>query len=255
MQDFRGASVLVSGGSRGVGSAIAREFARRGADVAILYRSSARSAEELVAEIEKTGGRAIALQVDLTDPGAAADAAVATIERLGKIDILAHSAGAPVVWKAVRDHTAESFAGFVQNDLIGAFNIIHPVLRHMHERRSGSIVAISSIAAQMCQPRNVQGAAAKAGLEALIRVVAREEGRYGIRANVVSIGLTDTQQARDALAQWGDEAAQKIVAGIPLGRMGRPEEIARFVAYLASEDGSYFTGKVVQLDGGQIIAG
>jgi NAD(P)-dependent dehydrogenase (short-subunit alcohol dehydrogenase family) len=125
----------------------------------------------------------------------------------------------------------------------------------MHDRGRGVIVAISSIAAQMCQSRNSQGAAAKAGVEALIRVVAREEGRYGIRANVISIGLTDTDQARAAFKSWGDAASQKVIGGIPLGRIARPEEIARMAGYLASEDGSYITGKIIQVDGGQLIAG
>jgi NAD(P)-dependent dehydrogenase (short-subunit alcohol dehydrogenase family) len=125
----------------------------------------------------------------------------------------------------------------------------------MHERGRGVIIAISSIAAQMCQARNSQGAAAKAGLEALIRVVAREEGRHGIRANAISIGLTDTEQAQKAFDEWGDTKTQKIIAGIPLQRIGRPEEIARMAAYLAGEDGSYITGKVIQIDGGQMISG
>jgi len=125
----------------------------------------------------------------------------------------------------------------------------------MHDRGYGVIVAISSIAAQMCQSRNSQGAAAKAGLEALIRVVAREEGRYGIRANVISIGLTDTDQARTAFKNWGEAATQKVLDGIPLRRIAKPQEVARLAAYLASADGSYITGKVIQLDGGQLIAG
>ncbi len=255
MKDFAEAKVVVTGGSRGVGRAIAERFGGCGASVAVVFRSSRAGADEAVAAIEAAGGKGLAIQADLADPAAADDAVARAVDAFGHVDILAHSAGAQVEWRSVRDHTPESFGAFVSNDLLGAFNVIHPVVRHMHERRSGVIVAISSIAAQMCQARNAQGAAAKAGLEALIRVIAREEGRYGIRANAVGIGLTDTDQAREALAQWGEEATQKIIAGIPLQRMGWPEEIADFVAYLCSEYGSYFTGKVIQLDGGQIIAG
>jgi NAD(P)-dependent dehydrogenase (short-subunit alcohol dehydrogenase family) len=160
-----------------------------------------------------------------------------------------------VEWVAVRDHDPGDWAGFVTNDLIGAFNIIQPAVRHMHGKKSGVVIAISSIAAQMCQARNSEGAAAKAGLEALIRVVAREEGRSGIRANAIAIGLTDTDQARQALEQWGPEATEKIIKAIPLGRMARPEEIAGMAAYLAGEQCAYITGKVIQVDGGQIICG
>lgn len=255
MSDFAGKAALVTGGSRGVGHAMAMEFARRGANVGLIYRSSSDLARQAASDIESMGVKALDLQTDLNDATASATAVAHMIETFGSIDILAHSAGAQVDWKSVRDHDPVEWGAFVHNDLVGAFNIIQSAVRQMHEQRGGVIVAISSIAAQMCQARNSEGAAAKAGLEALIRVVAREEGRYGIRANAISIGLTDTDQARQALEQWGEEATQKIIAGIPLGRMGRPEEIAGMAAYLASDAGSYITGKVLQVDGGQIISG
>jgi 3-oxoacyl-[acyl-carrier protein] reductase len=255
MGDFSGRAAFVTGGSRGVGRAIALEFAGRGANVAIVYKSSRESADQVAAEIASHGRRALALQADVGDCDAITRAFAHALDTFGSIDILAHSAGAPVEWKNVRDQDPKTWAAFVRNDLIGAFNIIHAAVRHMHDRGRGVIVAISSIAAQMCQSRNSQGAAAKAGVEALIRVVAREEGRYGIRANVISIGLTDTDQARAAFKSWGDAASQKVIGGIPLGRIARPEEIARMAGYLASEDGSYITGKIIQVDGGQLIAG
>ena len=255
MGDFSGRAAFVTGGSRGVGRAIALEFAGRGANVAIVYKSSRESADQVAAEIASHGRRALALQADVGDCDAITRAFAHALDTFGSIDILAHSAGAPVEWKNVRDQDPKTWAAFVRNDLIGAFNIIHATVRHMHDRGRGVIVAISSIAAQMCQSRNSQGAAAKAGVEALIRVVAREEGRYGIRANVISIGLTDTDQARAAFKSWGDAASQKVIGGIPLGRIARPEEIARMAGYLASEDGSYITGKIIQVDGGQLIAG
>jgi NAD(P)-dependent dehydrogenase (short-subunit alcohol dehydrogenase family) len=189
------------------------------------------------------------------DSDAVAAAFARACQAFGGIDILAHSAGAPVEWKPVRDQDPRRWAEFVRSDLIGAFNVVHAAVSHMHARGRGVIIAISSIAAQMCQARNSQGAAAKAGVEALIRVIAREEGRHGIRANVISIGLTDTEQAREAFASWGEAATQKVIDAIPLKRIGRPEEIARMAAFLASDDGAYVTGKVIQVDGGQMIAG
>jgi 3-oxoacyl-[acyl-carrier protein] reductase len=255
MSDLTGKAALVAGGSRGVGRAMALEFARCGAEVAVLYRSSRDLADAVVREIESMGRRAIGIQADLNDAAAAAAAVATTVDGLGGLDILAVSAGADVDWKPVREHEPGQWASFIANDLIGAFNIMQPAIVHMHEQRSGVMIAISSIASQMCQSRNSQGAAAKAGVEALVRVIAREEGRHGIRANVISIGLTDTDQTRKALEQWGEQTTQKIIGGIPLGRIGKPEEIAAMAAYLAGENGSYITGKVIQVDGGQIISG
>ncbi len=105
------------------------------------------------------------------------------------------------------------------------------------------------------KPKGAQAAASKAALDALIRVVAKEEGRHGIRANAVAIGLTDTAMGADAERHWGEEATRRHLARTPLGRMGTPDEIARAVAFLASDDASYITGKILQVDGGQIIAG
>jgi len=255
MKDFANRAAFVTGGSRGVGRAIALELAARGADVAIVYKSRRESADKVAAEIAAHGGKALALQADVGDSAAVAAAFARACAAFGGIDVLAHSAGAPVAWKPVREQDPQSWADFVRSDLIGAFNVVHAAVGHMHARGRGVIIAISSIAAQMCQSRNSQGAAAKAGVEALIRVVAREEGRYGIRANVISIGLTDTDQAREAFASWGEAATQKVIDGIPLKRIGKPEEIARMAAFLASDDGAYVTGKVIQVDGGQMIAG
>ncbi|HUN48104.1 MAG TPA: SDR family oxidoreductase, partial [Stellaceae bacterium] len=157
-------------------------------------------------------------------------------------------------WSEAADLAIADWDRYLAVDLSGAFYVIHAALPHLR-RAGGAIVAISSIAAQMCQARNAQGAVAKAGLEALIRVVAREEGRRGIRVNAVAIGLTDTEMGRAAFAEWGPEASERVVRGIPLRRIGTPEEVARVVSFLAGPDGAYITGKVLQVDGGQIIAG
>ena len=255
MADRIAGTAVVTGGSRGVGRAVALELASRGADVAILYRSRSDLADQVVRQIQERGRRALSVAADVGDPQAVAAFFAQVTETLGPVDVLVHSAGATVDWSPVRATDPVAWAAFVGTDLIGAYTCIHHAARAMHERQRGVIIAISSIAAQMCQANNSMGAAAKAGLEALIRVVAREEGRHGIRANAIAIGLTDTDQAHEAFARWGDDTARKIVAAIPLQRIGRPEEVARLAAYLASEDGEYITGKVLQLDGGQLICG
>jgi NAD(P)-dependent dehydrogenase (short-subunit alcohol dehydrogenase family) len=253
-RDFAGKRALVTGGSRGIGRAVCLELARRGADIALFYRSRDADAEAVVRQIVGAGRRAVALKVDLADGPGVADAVTRAVGELGGLDVLVQAAGAMVAWHDVADLAPADWDRYLAVDLSGAFYVIHEALPHLRAAGGGAIVAISSIAAQMCQPRNVQGAAAKAGLEALVRVVAREEGRRGIRANAVAIGLTDTDMGRAAFAEWGEETTKRVIKAIPLLRIGTPEEVARVVCFLAGSDGAYITGKVLQVDGGQIIA-
>lgn len=248
-------TALITGASGGVGRAVAIDLARKGYNLGLMYRSNVTVAEALAEEVRAAGGAALLLKADLTDHDAVQGAVDATVAEFGAIDSLIHCAGAYSDWKNVRDLTPQDWNGFLNADLTGFFYVLSATLRHMHERKSGSIVAVSSIAAQACQPKGGQAAAAKAGLDALIRVVAKEEGRAGIRANAVSIGLTATEMGADAEKHWGEEATKRLIAATPLRRMGQPEEIAKVVVFLASDDASYVTGKVLQVDGGQIIAG
>jgi 3-oxoacyl-[acyl-carrier protein] reductase len=253
--DFAGKRALVTGGSRGVGRAVSLELARRGADVGFLYRRSDDEAQATAVEIGAMGRRAVALKADLAVSEQVSEAVERAASELGGIDVVVHAAGAMVTWREVAEIEPAGWDAYLAVDLSGPFYLLRAALPHLRRAGGGAIVAISSIAAQMCQARNAQGAAAKAGLEALIRVVAREEGKRGIRANAVAIGLTDTDMGRAALAEWGEEASQRVVRAIPLRRIGTPAEVARVVAFLAGPDGAYITGKVLQVDGGQIIAG
>jgi NAD(P)-dependent dehydrogenase (short-subunit alcohol dehydrogenase family) len=252
--DFTGKRALVTGGSRGIGRAAALELARRGADVAFLYRSRDAEAAETEAAIRALGRRALALKADLADAAAVQTAVTKAAQELGGIEVLVQAAGAMGAWSEAAALSVEEWDRYLAVDLSGAFYVIKAALPHLR-KGGGAIVAISSIAAQMCQARNAQGAVAKAGLEALIRVVAREEGRRNIRVNAVAIGLTDTDMGRAAVAEWGPETTERVIRGIPLRRIGTPEEVARVVCFLAGPDGAYITGKVLQVDGGQIIAG
>jgi NAD(P)-dependent dehydrogenase (short-subunit alcohol dehydrogenase family) len=253
-RDFADKKALVTGGSRGIGRAVCLELARRGADVAFIYHSRDAEAEATAAQIRALGRFALALKTDLADARGVAAAVERAAAEFGRLDILVQAAGAMGAWQDTAELSPEEWDRYLAVDLSGAFYVIRAALPHLRKGR-GAIVAISSIAAQMCQARNVQGAAAKAGLEAVVRVVAREEGRRGVRANAVAVGLTDTEMGQTALEQWGPETTERIVRGIPLRRIGTPEEVARVVAFLAGPDAAYITGKVLQVDGGQIIAG
>jgi 3-oxoacyl-[acyl-carrier protein] reductase len=246
---------LITGGSGGVGRAVAAELARQGYALSLLYRSHAAAAEAAAVTAQRSGAETLVLQADLTDHDAVEAAVAKTVERYGAIDVLAHCAGAYSDWKNIRDLTPSEWSAFLNADLTGFFYVLASSVRHMHARKRGVIVAVSSIAAQACQPKGGQAAAAKAALDSLIRVVAKEEGRHGLRANAVSIGLTETEMAVDAERHWGEEATKRLLAATPLGRIGKPEEIAKVIAFLASDEASYITGKVLQVDGGQIIAG
>jgi NAD(P)-dependent dehydrogenase (short-subunit alcohol dehydrogenase family) len=252
--DFVSRKAVVTGGSRGIGRAVCLELAQRGADVAFIYRSRDPEAEATAAQIRALGRRALALKTDLADASGVAAAIDRAAAEFGRLDILVQAAGAMVSWHETAELSTDAWDRYLAVDLSGAFYAIRATLPHLRKAGGGAIVAISSIAAQMCQARNVQGAAAKAGLEAMVRVVAREEGRRGIRANAVAVGLTDTEMGRAAFAQWGPDTTERVVRGIPLRRIGTPEEVARIVCFLAGPDAAYITGKVLQVDGGQIIA-
>ena len=187
--DFKDKKALVTGGSRGIGRATCLELARRGADLAFIYRNRDGEAEATATEVRALGRRALALRADLAHASAVGAAIDRAADELGRIDVLVHAAGAMVAWSETAELSTEDWDRYMAVDLSGAFYAIRASLPHLRRAGAGTIVAISSIAAQMCQPRNVQGAAAKAGLEAMVRVVAREEAKHGIRANAVAIGL------------------------------------------------------------------
>lgn len=251
--EFEGKVAFVTGGSRGVGRAAAVALARRGADVAFLYRARDDEARAAADEISALGRRALPIRGDLADAASVAGAVEAAAKEFGGIDILIAAAGALFAWNHVSELPVAEWDRGVAVDLSGNFYLIRAAIPHLRARR-GAIVAVSSIAAQMCQARNVQGAATKAAVEAMVRVVAKEEARHGIRANVVAIGLTDTDMGRDAFARWGEAATERVIKGIPLGRIGTAEEIAGVICFLAGPGAGYITGKVLQVDGGQIIA-
>jgi 3-oxoacyl-[acyl-carrier protein] reductase len=240
-QDFQGLQLngrvaVVTGGSRGIGRAIAVELARAGASVVVGYRSGAEEAEAVAGEI---GGRAV--QADVSDP----DEAKRLVEEAGDLDLLVNNAGLTRDGLIAR-MSDEDWRVVVDTNLGGVFHTCRAVARGMMKRRSGSIVNVSSIVGVHGNPGQTNYAAAKAGIIGFTKSLARELGTRGVRANVVAPGYVRTRLT-DVL---GEELTGQMLANTPLGRLGEPEDIASAVRFLCSDEASFITGEVLLVDGG-----
>ncbi len=233
---------VVTGGSRGIGRAIAVELAAHGYQIVITYKTNDEAAAETLRLIREAGGSGEAVKFDVGNAAEAEGAIDDLLGRLERIDVLVNNAGVTADglflmmprrdWNAVIDTTLHGF-----------FNMTKPVLRMMLRRKSGSIVSLSSVSALVGNRGQANYAAAKAGLIAASRVLASEVARLGIRVNVVAPGPVDTEMIRDA-------PLENIKQMIPMGRIGRPEEVAKVVRFLCSDDASYITGQVISVNGG-----
>ena len=233
---------VVTGGSRGIGRAIAVELAAHGYQIVITYKTNDEAAAETLRLIREAGGSGEAVKFDVGNATEAEDAMNDLLGRLERIDVLVNNAGVTADglflmmprrdWDAVIDTTLHGF-----------FNMTKPVLRKMLRRKSGSIVSLSSVSALVGNRGQANYAAAKAGLIAASRVLSSEVARLGIRVNVVAPGPVDTEMIRDA-------PVENIKQMIPMGRIGRPEEVAKVVRFLCSDDASYITGQVISVNGG-----
>ena len=245
---LEGKVALVTGGSRGIGRAIALKFAAEGADVAILYAGNTTAAGETALEIEKLGRRALVLQCDVAD-AAAVDAAVKeTIGALGGIDILVNNAGI-VRDKLVLSMKREDFDAVVDTNLGGCFNTVKACYSHFMKKREGRIINISSVVGLMGNAGQANYAAAKAGLIGLTKSVAKELAARGVTCNAIAPGFIETEMT-DELSEKAREA---MLGLIPAKRAGSAEEVANAALFLASDLAAYITGEVLRVDGGMCM--
>lgn len=245
---MKGKIALVTGGSRGIGRAIALKLAEAGCDVAVLFAGRRDAAEEAVAQIRSLGVRAMCVQCDVSDENQAAAAFKQVSDELGLPDILVNNAGIIRDGLAMR-MSAENFRAVLDTNLTGAFNMIHACLPGFLRRRSGRIINIASVSGMMGNPGQANYASSKAGLIGLTKTIAREVASRGITVNAVAPGFIETDMTKSM-----SEAALKAgVAQVPMGRIGAPEDVANAVKFLASDEAGYITGCILKVDGGMYI--
>ena len=233
---LEGKTALVTGGSRGIGRAIALELARAGANVTVSYRSGKDEAEAVA---EEAGAKAV--QADVADT----DEAKRLVEEAGELDILVNNAGVTRDGLLAR-MPDDDWSDVISTNLGGVFHTCRAAARGMMKRRAGSIVNVSSIVGLRGNPGQTNYAASKAGIIGFTKSLARELGTRGVRANVVAPGYVDTRLTQVI----ADEMKQLMLANTPLGRFGTPEDIAAAVRFLCSDEAAFITGDVLLVDGG-----
>ncbi len=242
---LEGRAALVTGGSRGIGRAITLELASHGANLVVNYRRDREAADDAASAAASHGVRALVCQADVSVEAEAMRLVEFAVRQFGTLDILVCNAGMLITNLAALQSLSD-WRSTLELNLIGAFVCIRSAIPLMMTARRGSIICVSSVAAERGAPGLCSYAASKGGVNALVRSLAVELGRKGIRVNAVAPGLIDTELIAD-LPRRGSKSPTEH---IPMIRMGRPEEVARAVRFLASDDASYITGHVLAVDGG-----
>jgi 3-oxoacyl-[acyl-carrier protein] reductase len=239
---------IVTGGARGIGKAIALTFLQEGAKVAIIDSDKERL-EILKKEINKENKEAITISCDITKSSEVNGMVDEVRKRFGRIDILVNNAGI-IRRGTIETVTEEDWDRVIEVNLKGTFNCCKAVVAIMKQQRHGKIVNISSIAGKMGDITSAPGyGPSKAGMDALTKTLARQLAQYGINVNSVAPHAIETEMS----AQWSEERRKEIIASIPLGRLGKPEDVANAVLFLASDEASFITGEILDVNGGALM--
>ncbi|MFH5183086.1 3-oxoacyl-[acyl-carrier-protein] reductase [Paenibacillus sp. TAB 01] len=243
-----GKVALVTGASRGIGRAIALTLAEAGADVAVNYAGSEAAAAEVVALIEAMGRKAVKVKADVSSTQEVEEMFKLVLETFGKLDILVNNAG------ITRDNLImrmkeDEFDQVIATNLKGVFNCVKAATRPMMKQRSGRIINISSVVGVLGNPGQANYVAAKAGVIGMTKATAKELASRGITVNAVAPGFIET----DMTDKLPEEMRTQLLQQIPLAKLGQPEDIAKAVRFLASDDASYMTGQTIHVDGGMYM--
>ncbi len=249
--DFPEGAALVIGGSGGVGAAVCEELARAGSDVALTYRSNEDRAREAAAAVEALGRRAECHALSIGD-AAQVKSVIDAVAGKSRLHTVVVAAGSDIEQVMIRDLSPEQWQKVIQADLNGFFSIVHSSLPHLRDGGGGSFVHISSAGLQRWPDRDVLSVAPKAAIESLVQGIAKEEGRHGIRANSIALGVIETGIFLRLLDEgvFDEQWVQAVHEKLCIRRWGKAEEIAHAAVYLASNRAAYVTGQLLAVDGG-----
>jgi len=239
---------LVTGSSRGIGRAIAIELANEGINIVVNNSKNPQEGLEVVKEIKKMGQHAVYIQADVSDPKQVENMVKRIINEFGRIDILVNNAGI-IMDKKLENMDIEQWNKVISVNLTGTFNCTKAVIKYMKKQGGGKIVNISSIVGEIGNFGQSNYAASKGGVIAFTKTVAKEYAKYGITVNAVAPGFIKTKM----LEGIPEEIMRKILEQIPLRRLGEPEEVAKVVRFLVSDDANYITGQVININGGMYM--
>ena len=246
--NLKGHVALVTGGSRGIGRGIALRLASEGVKVGVNYNTGAAQAQEVVEEITSGGGEAIAIQADISEQSQVTDMFRTLLERWERIDILVNNAGIRKDRLLMR-MTTEEWDSTINVNLKGAYFCTKAALPQMARQRRGRIINMSSVVGVAGNPGQANYSASKAGLIGLTKTVAKEMARRNITANALAPGYIITSMVEEL----SEDLRSQVLARVPMGRLGTPEDIAGLVAFLCSDEAGYITGQVIRVDGGLAI--